>query len=284
MGRFVFRKEITQGNHSAVNLYFDRLLDKEVCLKIPLHDGNPLANEEKMLLKVGKHPNIIELYGAYSCDQGRVLILEYLPSLDLLDTLNTNGEETKEESVRAFVRDIAAALDHLHNGAKVIHCDVKPENVIIVNGKAILIDFDCAIDSSMDCPEKYSDSDELLGTVGYRPPEYIEKDIYSEKGDIWAAGITAVVMYSKQTPFTGETDKEIAAETLHGLNQDRLERLLSGMSPDGKEAIRAMLAVDEESRLSSAQLREHKWLRNPTITAEIQKLTGDVSQDPGRRE
>jgi serine/threonine protein kinase len=120
MDRFVFRERIATGTKSDINLYFDRQTGKEVCLKSPLEPGNPFPNEEKIIAKIS-HPNIIGYYGAYSGDNGRVLILDYLPNEDLMETLINDGEDKHEESALAFVRDIAAALDYLHNDVKVIH-------------------------------------------------------------------------------------------------------------------------------------------------------------------
>jgi serine/threonine protein kinase len=243
-----------------------------------LNPENTFADEEKILAKIS-HPNIIRFCGAYSGNHGRVLILQSLPNQDMMRSLSS-WKAKDEESVRGFVRDIAAALDYLHNDVKVIHRDVKPDNVIIVNGKAILIDFDRAIDSCEACPEDDSEYHDLLGTLRYRPPEYIENGIYNEKGDVWALGITAVTMYSKQWPFTSDNEEDIEDETLNGLDQNRLESLLSGMSPEGRDALRGMLAVDEESRLSSAELRGHEWLRSGPSPVEHPEPSPVEASDP----
>jgi serine/threonine protein kinase len=89
------------------------------------------------------HPNIPGFYGSHSSGNGRVIILDYIPN-----DWKPNDEE---------VRDMEGALDYLHNQAKIRHRDVKPDNVILVIGKAILIQFGCTFDWCATCPADDSD-------------------------------------------------------------------------------------------------------------------------------
>jgi serine/threonine-protein kinase len=224
-------------------------------LKIP-EPGVCLDLEEKILARLC-HPNIVQCYGGYDDVNGRTLILESLSNKDLIDSLSLWKRHDEERTLSA-VRDIGSALNYLHNDPEIAHRDVKLDNIIEEDGRFVLIDFGHAdfasvCENSEDnevCEEE--DEDLAYGSNGYRPPEYLGGRQYGRAGDIWALGVTAVILYSGGCPTPLENGE---------ISEGELDTLLEGMSVDGRRVLKRMLHADAAYRLTSAELVKDVWLR-----------------------
>jgi serine/threonine protein kinase len=222
------------------------------------------------------HPNILKYYGSYDVEGGRILVLESLPDRDLIDSVE-DWEIGDEARTLRLIRDVCNALHYCHNEAEIAHRDVKPDNIVETGGRFVLLDFGHSISlcpaESCETPKNtpVSDSEteqeeDDIGTMGYRPPEYISQGVYGPAGDVWALGVTALVMYSHTPPSLTEEGT---------LCEGELDRLLEGMSVEGCRVLRRMLEPDPSLRLTTAELVKDPWL----LPAEDQ----NVNSPPGRK-
>lgn len=108
-----------------------------------------------------------------------------------------------------MIRQIAQALDYLHQN-HICHRDVKPENIIFVNGPPDVADGRCKlVDFGTATP--FSNAAMLqqpFGSPNYIAPEVLLRH-YREKCDLWSLGIILFVLLSLQQPFRGRTDAEV---------------------------------------------------------------------------
>ena len=112
----------------------------------------------------------------------------------------------KERSARLYFIDTLKALHYCHNVIKVIHRDIKPDNIMINhNNEAVLIDFGVSALVDQQEDDKLNKN---MGTFNFYAPEmFLEKStgmkVEGKKTDMWALGVTLFYMICGQTPYEG---------------------------------------------------------------------------------
>lgn len=122
-------------------------------------------------------------------------LLEHIPGKELCEEDNDN--EVNCDDVFEIGKNLATTLAALYKETKLIHCDIKPENVIVKNNKPVLIDFGKA-------QTEFTDNDNVTGTNNYAPPEFLFSGLErTAKVDCFCFGTT---LFTKLTGafFYGE--------------------------------------------------------------------------------
>ena len=154
----------------------------------------PAVNPIYEFLKTVSFENLPEVYDTYILDDGYAVLEEYIDGLTVAEVIE-NGLYTKSGAVRV-ISDVCDALTVLHENG-FVHRDVKPENVMISKSDTVkLIDFDV---SRKITAGKSADTD-ILGTVGYAPPEQYGIAQSDPRSDIYAAGVLLNVMLTGKHP------------------------------------------------------------------------------------
>eukprot|EP00948_MAST-09A_sp_MAST-9A-sp1_P003105 g3105.t1 len=163
--------------------------------------------EINALSKVGRHPNVIELYGVFNLESCLVLVLELCTGGELFEYLVQMGPYSEEECAKNF-RDICSAISFLHKNG-VVHRDLKPENILLSSHRddAILKIADFGLSKILDDPSS-SDSFVMKSRVGtwmYAAPE-VRRPLkggfgYTNTVDVWSCGVILYVMLAGYHPF-----------------------------------------------------------------------------------
>lgn len=110
------------------------------------------------------------------------------------------------EKIRKYARDFLTGLNYLHNYAKIIHRDIKPDNLLID-------EFDNLKIADFGVASLKNDQDEIQGETGtksFLTPEHFQgKTIKGQKADIWATGVTFYQLAFGKTPFFAKTLDEL---------------------------------------------------------------------------
>ncbi|GBC09041.1 hypothetical protein RclHR1_08570008 [Rhizophagus clarus] len=197
-----------------------------------------------------RHSNILRLYG-YFHDKERVfLVLEYAENGELYKHLQKNGPFTERKAAN-YISQIADALIYLQM-KKVIHRDMKPENILLSsNDKIKISDFGWAIHT----PDTSQRRMTFCGTPDYLAPEMIKDSGYDQKIDSWALGVLCYEFLVGEPPFMvedlRETYQKIAMVDYKIPNQISLE---------AKNLISSLLQSDPEKRLSLDHVATHPWI------------------------
>ncbi|KAF2092208.1 Pkinase-domain-containing protein, partial [Saccharata proteae CBS 121410] len=195
-----------------------------------------------------KHPNIVEMEDFFEDNENYYIemIPHGLPGMDLFDYIELRVNMDEGECRKIFVQ-VAEALHHLHTKAKVVHRDIKDENVVLDGeGNIKLIDFGSA------AYIKNGPFDVFVGTIDYAAPEVLRGQSYRGKEqDVWALGILLYTIVYKENPFY--SIDEIMDHDL---------RVPYIMSDDSIDLIRLMLNRDVDQRISIGQVLEHPWCKS----------------------
>ncbi|WP_244352751.1 serine/threonine-protein kinase [Thermostichus vulcanus] len=166
--------------------------------RFPTHN---LLRELRYLLTLN-HPNITRCYALEHAREGRYLVLEYCEGGTLRDLINQveQGLWLPVKQVLGFADQILAGLVHAHQQG-VIHCDIKPENILLKptpqGWQLKLTDFGIARH-----PEPIAGEITATGSPAYMAPERFYGH-FSPASDLYAVGIILVELLTGQRPFSG---------------------------------------------------------------------------------
>jgi serine/threonine protein kinase len=155
---------------------------------------------EANALKKLAHPNIVPFYGIYQTTEFTFLLERYIKGASLKEILRRQqGKPLTTEEVLTYLKALSAALGYAHaNG--VVHCDVKPGNVMIDQGGNIyLTDFGIARHS-----ESTTTTLAATGTAAYMAPEQIRGEPVSPSTDVYGLGVMLYEMLTGQKLFRGD--------------------------------------------------------------------------------
>jgi ABC-type transport system substrate-binding protein len=214
IGDYLVARELGHGGMGTVFLARDEALDRLVAVKVvtPAVAYDERFRErflrESRLAARLEHPSIVPVYYTGE-DGGRLyLAMRYVPGGTLADRLAAGPVEPA--AAVAMLQDVAGALDAAH-AAGLVHRDVKPGNVLLDGGRALLADFGLARGAAS--VESLSREEGFSGTVGYIAPEQIEGDAVTGQADQYALGCIAFECLTGQAPFV--RDSEVAAIYAH---------------------------------------------------------------------
>ena len=227
------------------------------------------VQEELKVLQRLDHPNIIWLEEIIDDPSQKELcvVTDYHSrgSIgDLIGSMNTKARESFKEAqskglpaklktvglapikVKKYLKDIVFALYYCHSTVKVIHRDIKPDNIVINNNfEAVLIDFGvCAL---------VEDNDDTLkstqGSYMFYAPEMVadgKTQIRGERTDIWALGITLYFMLTGQYPYE---EAKTVFELSELIKSKKIDFSIIKHS-QAREVVEGMLNHDQEKRLT----------------------------------
>jgi serine/threonine-protein kinase len=203
---------IASGGMGTVYRVWDLKRNVPLAMKVihaDLADDPSMAKRfkrEANALKKLAHPNIVPFYGLYQTAEFAFLLERYVDGPSLKDILRKSHRKTLPfDETLTYLKALSAALGYAHaNG--VVHCDVKPGNVMVDQGGNIyLTDFGIARHT-----ESTTTTLVTTGTAAYMAPEQIRGEPVSPATDIYALGIILFEMLTGQRPFKAEG---IAAES-----------------------------------------------------------------------
>jgi tRNA A-37 threonylcarbamoyl transferase component Bud32 len=203
---YALEREIARGGMSHVFLARDTVLERPVAVKLlrpelaGAREVERFVRESRILANLS-HPNLLAVHRAGVADGLFWYITDYMPGDTLADRLR-RGPLTPAEAT-ALGADLLAGLAAAHE-AGVVHRDIKPGNIFLRDGRAVLADFGIArVAGANPAPETVWDAGvptaaapgTITGTPGYMAPEQLQGEC-SPRTDLYAAGL---VLYEAMT-------------------------------------------------------------------------------------
>ena len=179
-----------------------------------------LVKQEIEIMKISQHPNLIRMLDVFENIEHIYIVMEVLEGGDLFSYLEKRKFKIPEQRAAKITHSLAAGLYYLHSYG-VVHRDMKPENVLMVekteNSDVKIVDFGLSkmVGPSQLCSEPF-------GTLSYVAPEVLQQKPYGKAVDVWSLGILAYLMMVGSLPFDHEDDREVARYTILVMNSFRL--------------------------------------------------------------
>ena len=215
--RYEIIRSIGEGGMTNVYLAQDTILDRKVAVKILRGD---LAEDEKFVRRFQREaisasslndPNIVEVYDVGEDDGKYFIVMEYVQGFTLKQLIKKRGSLTLPEVVDIMLQ-LTSAVAHAHE-SYIIHRDIKPQNVIILeDGRVKIMDFGIAV--ALNAGE-FTQTNSVMGTVYYIPPEQANGGAATIKSDIYSLGILMYELVTGHVPFKGDNPVEVAIKHMN---------------------------------------------------------------------
>jgi serine/threonine protein kinase len=202
-----------------------------------------------------RHANIVQLLDFGVAEGAHYLALELIDGLDLRALqLASPGGRLPADVITLIAGDLCAALEHAHaddlGRPKLVHRDISPSNVLVSRaGEVKLTDFGIARPSG---GAQRTATGVIKGKVPYMPPEYIERGLFDERGDLFSLGVMLYELLAGQRPFDGNNDLDTIRRILAGSHTP-----LQTLAPHAPQAligcVEALLTTDSARRVPSAR-------------------------------
>jgi len=216
--RYRIERELGQGGMATVYLAADLRHDRLVAIKVLHPDLAAALGGERFLAEIKttarlQHPHILPLLDSGAADGLLYYVMPFIAGETLRERLTRERQLPIEDSVR-LARDVADALEFAH-GHGVVHRDVKPENILLQGGHALVADFGIALAVQQAGGQRLTQTGLSLGTPQYMSPEQAsgERSI-DARSDIYSIGAVLYEMLTGEPPFGGATIQAIVAKVL----------------------------------------------------------------------
>jgi serine/threonine-protein kinase len=215
--RYAVEREIGRGGMATVYLAEDREHHRHVAIKMLSAELATALGHKRFLREIEiaatlTHPHIISLIESGEAGGSLYYIMPYAPGESLRQRLRRDGMLAIEDAVRVTC-EVASALDYAHR-AGVVHRDVKPENILFDNGRAVVADFGIAGAMSQVAGETLTSIGLAVGTPTYMSPEQASGERVDGRSDIYSLGCVLYEMLAGEPPFTGPTAQSVIAKRL----------------------------------------------------------------------
>ncbi|XP_071612539.1 caM kinase-like vesicle-associated protein [Heliangelus exortis] len=235
------------------------------CKKFLKRDGRKVrkaAKNEIIILKMVKHPNILQLVDVYITRKEYFIFLELATGREVFDWILDQGYYSEKDTSNV-IRQVLEAVAYLHS-LKIVHRNLKLENLVyynrLKNSKIVISDFHLAkLENGL--------IKEPCGTPEYLAPEVVGRQRYGRPVDCWAIGVIMYILLSGNPPFYEEADEE----DYENHDKNLFRKILAGdyefdppywddISQAAKELVTRLMEVEQDQRITAEEAISHEWI------------------------
>lgn len=250
-GKYRLERLLGHGGFADVYLGEHTYLKSQAAIKI-LHarvdadDTTSFLNEARMVAGL-QHPHIVRVLDFDVTTQGvPFFVMEYAPNGSLRRRY-ARGTRLPLDMIVSYTKQVAAALQFAHN-QKLIHCDVKPENMLLSNAnQVVLSDFGVAVIAQT---SRSHNMQEITGTAAYMAPEQFQGKA-SPASDQYALAIVVYEWLIGNYPFHGNLTEIITQHMM--VPPPPLREVLPTLSADIEQVVFMGLAKDPKQRFARVE-------------------------------
>jgi len=261
-GRYMLVKVLGRGGMGIVWLARDEELERDVALKflpdLMIRDHalfDQLRREAKRCLEL-THPHIVRIHDFIHDERSGCISMEYIDG-ETLSNLRAEKDQRvfEPDEIATWISQLCDALDYAHNRANVIHCDLKPAN-LMVNQRGDLKVSDFGIARSLgDSVSRLTVEEGRSGTLIYMSPQQLNGARCTQLDDIYSLGASIYELLTSKPPFySGNIDRQICERVAPSMTERRKELDIEPASVAAvwDDTVAACLAKDPSQRPQSA--------------------------------
>ena len=275
IGDFIIQSRIGAGAAGTVYLAQQISLEREVALKVLSHKNmtekgvTTFLNEARAAAKLS-HVNLVQAYAVGEDDGYSYMAMTYIRGETLKSRLKRERRIPIDEALH-IVQQIAEALCYAWNESRLIHRDVKPDNIMLTDdGIAKLTDLGLAMNQ-----KDWSEDMDISGSPSYMSPEQFAGEPLDTRSDIYSLGVTLYQMITGSLPFRAVSIDTLAKQHFNQ-KPEPPEHFVPGLPATVSALIRKMMAKKPSRRYADMEeLLDAIW-RLRQITAPNRNFVPDV--------
>lgn len=274
--RYQLLERIGSGGMAEVFRARDLMLERSIAIKVLRADYSSHREFQERFRQEARaaanlsHPNIVTVHD-FGLDQGQLfIVMEHVPGTDLKSMIRKRGRFTVEEAIPIMVQ-ACAGIGYAHR-AGLVHCDVKPHNLLITPDKRLKVtDFGIARALSTIRP---GDRDEVVwGSPQYFSPEQARGQAPSPASDVYSLGVVLYEMLTGTLPFHATTVEDLARMHIHA-QPHPLSEYLPDVPILLEQIVAKVLSKEPSARYRTADqlgrvLQRFGTIRAPTISPQL---------------
>jgi len=207
---FTVEKKLGEGHFGSVCLVSSKLTKKLYAMKeikanrYQSEEQRIEVEKEIKLLENLHHPHVITYFTSFRENNNFYIVTEYINGGSLEDLLKKNvakGKLVDERTIWDLLVQSLSGLLYLHENKKIIHRDIKPDNILLdFEGRLKISDFGVSAIKSEEVEDLVKCHGTVRGPIDFMAPEMAIGGSYDFKSDIYMLGLTFFIMMSNQIP------------------------------------------------------------------------------------
>jgi len=245
-------ERLGDGGMGEVYLAEDTKLRRKVALKFLPREfsKNPEAKQrflsEARASSILDHNNICVIHEIIETDDGQLFIsMNYCKGENLQNYIKK--KDLSHKKIVRYITQIAKGLAKAHSKG-IVHCDIKPSNIIITNDKvAKIVDFGIAKIAN---EQKLHSKERTIGTIAYMSPEQVGNSEIDTRTDIWSLGVVFYELLTKQQPFQDNYNEALMYSIVNE-EPESISLINPDVPPELEEIVSRMLKKEINERYKS---------------------------------
>ena len=163
------------------------------------------TRKEIEILKTVHHPNIVKFYTSFEKEHMTYIVIEYVAGKTLeqiIQESKAKNEHIPEKILWKIMIELLSGLAYLHDEVKIIHRDIKPDNILVTENNHVKItDFGISAINRDDINDTVRFHNSAMGPILFMAPEIGKEETYSFKVDVWMLGLTFYKLMAWGIPY-----------------------------------------------------------------------------------
>ena len=214
-GRYSIEREVGRGGMATVYLARDLRHGNRVAVKVLTPDFASVVGGERFTREIRitaglQHPHILPVFDSGQVDGLPYYVMPFVDGPTIEQKIRLDGAMPLRDALE-IACEVADALQHAH-AQGFVHRDVKPSNILLAHGHAVVADFGVARTVEAASEQDLTRTGIAVGTAAYMSPEQAAGELVDGRSDIYSLGCVLFEMIAGHPPFTAATPRALMAK------------------------------------------------------------------------